>query len=261
MNYKLFNGLTYKTKSDCRKAWREIVQKTPSNEWGKELDETTHIKKSDIDFLIDNYCDRWYEYAGYKFLDSPVVSFSIKQSGYFNKGFDVLHLEGTNEEGFTDAITQQNFSCFGTGWRLNEKINLNCAFRGTIIKQMCDFKYSSENTCCNICSENITHESAEADHASPLFFEIVNNFKKEKNYSDDYLFTLLMKGSKLPQAFLDSTGLKFKLSRYWYYLYGQDQKIHKEFAQYHKEHAVLQYLCKECHKEKTRKENRERSAA
>jgi len=259
--YKLFNGTFYKTKGACRKDWREIVQKTPIHEWGMPLDESTHIKKHDIDFLINNYFDCWDDYVSYKFMSRPVVSFCIKPNGYFNNGVEVLHLEATNDQGFTDAINQDNFSCFGTGYLWNEKLNLNNAFRGAIIKQMCDFKYDHANKVCNVCKQTTKYEEAEADHVKPLFTEIVDNFKIKKKYADDYLGKLIVKGSKLPLSFLKTTGINTDLARYWYYLYGEDQKIHNEFAEYHKKHAILQFLCKNCHKEKTKTENKERYAA
>ena len=254
--YRLFNNTFYKTKKDCLKAWRSIIQKTPANEWGKPLDETTNIKYSDIQFLIDNYFESWPNYMVDNFHSRPIVSFCISPNGFTDsKGNKIFHLEGTNDEGFTDAITQQNFSCFGTGYRLNLKKILGSAFRGAIIKQIMSFKYSSGNKICNICKQPIKPQDSDVDHVRPTICQLINNFKQEKNYTDEYLISLIINGAKLPKDFLDTMDNNTNnLAHYWYYFYKDEQKVHKEFADYHKEHAVLQSVCRPCHKEKTKKD-------
>lgn len=107
---------------------------------------------------------------------------------------------------------------------------LEVAMRTSIENQIQEFRKKNEEQ-CRTCKE---YKKCAVDHKEPIFNKIKRDFLKDKN--------------NLPKDFdkeEETHQQKFK---------ERDRDFEKTWQDYHREYAVLQYLCDKCHKEKTKKD-------
>lgn len=95
------------------------------------------------------------------------------------------------------------------------------AFRYIISPQIIDFKKC--NPKCVLCNSTT---DIEIDHVAPTFIELFNEFKKTNT---------------IPKEFIQDL----------YFITLPDGEVKSRWYEFHLQKAVLQSLCKKCHKEKT----------
>ena len=137
--------------------------------------------------------------------------------------------------GFETLIRRTDDSIESFSWKdcssstfKNNKDKLDIALRSAIQSQIQEFKLESEE----ICAECNKHDKCAVDHKSPTFYELKSTFLLS-NPMREFTFR---KDIKTHQEIFSEADKDFECL----------------WQKYHKENAVLQYLCKKCHNEKTK---------
>ena len=136
---------------------------------------------------------------------------------------------------------KRGFTCFPGGAEANIKVKLTTAFRDVVqetqIKNYRDFK----NNNCEKCGVSVYGLAGEVDHKTKTFSQLTRAFMDENNYTEEYLHGFIEK--------------RYAHDNFYYF---NNKSLHYDWAEFHKKNAELQLLCKNCHANKTQKENRER---
>lgn len=107
--------------------------------------------------------------------------------------------------------------------------NLNMALRYTIEPQIEEFKFNNNNNVfCSFCGDT---NNIQVDHIT-TFKDLTNDFLNNRN--------------DIPVKFDDSPYNSAMFS-------SNDKKIEEEWYKYHKEHAILRYLCRKCNISRNKK--------
>ena len=124
------------------------------------------------------------------------------------------------------------FTCFGPGVKKDDNPlhRVKQALRKAIKYQIKEFRESVRNE-CQECGEEGYGLDLEVDHDDPTFAKIVENFIKK--YDQEYLIKNVSKASN---------------EDIWYFI---NEKLEKDWCEYHLKEANLRLLCITCHKKKT----------
>ena len=133
--------------------------------------------------------------------------------------------------------TPKVFTCFPGGQESSTKTKVSNAFRNAVREQSLSFR-STKNAICEKCGAKAERLDGEVDHKYDSFKKLIEKFISEKEYEVEYLSSVIKEELATADGFHVFT----------------DPQLKEEWAQFHKQHASLQLLCTECHKEKTRKE-------
>jgi len=184
------------------------------------IDINVNIDKDNIHFkffvdLLNNHQRRDYK------IGSGIKSFIVVTNALGN-GLETRVLRTD------DTIESFSWKDCSTSKYKTDRDLLDIALRSAIQFQIQDFKMTTSEMCAG-CGK---YNKCVVDHKSPTFYELKTDF--------------LLVNPKRVTAF------------------DKDEKTHQEvfkaddkdfeylWQEYHKKHAILQYLCKECHNEKTK---------
>jgi len=242
LKYKNVLGKDFKTKTE---AYKHFVSLRDQIALGTVLDETTAIKKSQMNQLFKDYFYCTDEDYYKRKIGLGIKDWSFNRD---SQGGVCLWIhqqdEPNNLTGFLKEISIANqgqqvpvaakwiFTCFGTGVLMDENKmhRVKQAARKAVEIQKKDFRNITKPN-CNKCGFEVHGLEAEVDHKDPTFTNLFKNFFK-----------------KFDEELLINNITKTKTEDIWYF---SNDKIKKEWQEYHQKNAVLQLLCKNCHKNKT----------
>ena len=242
MKYKNVLGKDFKHHAEAKKFYVEKRKlfKLPEKGYLIKLNETTPIKKSQLDYLFINYPSKDEEYLKRKFKNKhPVdwyMAFVSKATNHDAHGGELakslaFRLNESDKETLNNGVETVSFKaafdCFGTTDK-NKFSLIQKAARWEVDDQIKKIK-EIKNCVCNRCNVQHSWENVEAHHVVP-FKEIFDEFLKEIVDKDkDVIETIKVKFSA-----------KFK-----------DREQAKRWKDFHKNVAQLEVLCKWCHEEET----------
>jgi hypothetical protein len=241
----------YEANAHFKKLKQELIKR---DEMGKLLTEETVIKSSQMFNLISDYLEtddeEWFQR---KMGPFGIESFKFVRDNYNNLQLN-LHQKSNDHDssqclrmkekkfcfdcadvGNVEPLSFTTFSCFGAGAKKSHKKHrLTQACRRAVDKQKQKYRDSRKDE-CEKCGTDNYPENLEIDHKDLSFKTIFENFKKEYNYTEEFLHTQVHK-------YWDT----------WYFFNPSD--VLDCWVKYHETNAVYQMLCKPCHKKKTKEE-------
>ena len=149
---------------------------------------------------------------------------------------DLLEEERHNKYAFQ---LKRGFTCFPGGPDSNIKVKLTIAFRDTI--QQTQIKDYRKDSNCEKCGADAYGLAGEVDHKTKSFSQLTRDFMDENNYTEEDIYKFVKK--------------RYDHDNFYYF---DNKSLSYDWAEFHKKNAELQLLCKNCHANKTQKENRER---
>ena len=126
-------------------------------------------------------------------------------------------------------------TCFPGSSESSDKEKIQKAFRFGIREDTKLFRKLNE-TKCNHCSQTTAEDQLEVDHKDISFKDLTKQFTEDRNYTEEYLMTQIEDRNNIEM---------------WLFT---NKDIEDQWKSFHKEKALLQLLCLECHKKKTKKE-------
>jgi len=231
MKYTNICGQDFKRKEDAYKCFRKLVrQSIPLFQQPNVvlLTEETPLKKSYLMKITKNYgswTNEWFlrkTLGGQKITDWCLMR---DEYGEYCLGF-IINGDINNPQSVT---AKHIFLCFGPG-KFNQKAIIVSALRRVIEPQIEEYRKNMPMNCSG-CNCNLFEVRSEVDHKYDFKFIKDKYFEKR---SLDELNNFLEK---------EEDGFCYTLK----------EPIKSEWYDFHKEKAVLQPLCKDCHYKKTYK--------
>ena len=230
MKYTNILGEDFKSKTAARDHWRQMIKTTMAQTTKNRiiLTEKTPIKESEVNNIHRGFRSQDYDWYRRKTQGKEIKKWCIIRHSKNNisLGFSV---DGYLFEPIAD---KKLFTCFGTG-KSYKKTDKYEAFRNEIEDQILNFKNErfnlNENTCAQ-CKRHFRYEELEIDHKDPTFKEIVNIFLSDKNAKIEFILEK------------DKNGKTKRMIK--------NRAVAEDFRAHHKKKAVLQSLCRPCHKNK-----------
>ena len=234
LKYKNICGQNFKTKMKAYKFFRNLITETNNNNLNFledviDLTEETALKNSHVINLFENYVTDgdWY---GRKTKGKDIKNFVLIKDEYGNRclGFKL-------QDDSIESITAKSYlTCFGKGTQTNDE-KLHSAMRYEVKYQ--SEKYRENHQHIQECYDCPCPKEAglDVDHVIP-YKKIVDSFFAIHNKEE----------------------FKKSMSKEVQGLYWRLREDHRKiWTAYHEQHAKFQLLCKECHKNKTKKERSE----
>ena len=255
MNFPNVLGKDFNTKYEANAHFKKLKQELiKRDEVGKLLTEETVIKSSQMFNLVSEYLEsddeKWLQR---KMGPFGIESFEFVKDNYGNLQLN-LHQKPNDHDssqclkmkekkfcldcasiGNIEPLSFTTFSCFGAGAKKSHKKHrITQAFRRAIDRQKQKYRDGRQDQ-CEKCGIECYPEELDIDHKSPSFKIMMENFKQQYNYTEEFLHTQLE-----------------KIWDCWYFK--PDSKVREEWRVYHETNATYQMLCTPCHKKKTKED-------
>jgi hypothetical protein len=236
MKYKNICGQDFERKNDAYQYFRNLVNQTANGAFEIILTENTPLKKSHIQYLVDNYIED-KDWLKRKTNNKPIVDYMLQLNEHQSDYHLCFIMEGEKPEPIT---AKKYFTCFGKG-TISDEEKLISAMRHAIQAQINAFRQNDLRARkCSRCP-NPNDYVIEIHHRYPFKKIVEDFFTKFKGWKE----------------FLIKSLYKRKGNQYWEFQHiSPDEDFYpgspvEEWLYFHEEKAVYEALCKNCHKAET----------